>query len=99
VQAEPQPGELIELPQADGSMMRLRRLHAGYDPTSRLGAMNHVQAMHAEGEIATGLLYVEAEASDLHAALNTSARPLNALGEAELCPGAERLAKINDSLR
>jgi 2-oxoglutarate ferredoxin oxidoreductase subunit beta len=99
VQAEPQPGELIELPQADGSMMRLRRLHAGYDPTSRLSAMNHVQALQAEGEIATGLLYVEAEASDLHAALNTSARPLNALGEAELCPGAERLAKINDSLR
>jgi 2-oxoglutarate ferredoxin oxidoreductase subunit beta len=99
VQAEPQPGELIELPQADGSTMRLRRLHAGYDPTSRLSAMNHVQALQAEGEIATGLLYVEAEASDLHAALNTSARPLNALGEAELCPGAERLAKINDSLR
>jgi 2-oxoglutarate ferredoxin oxidoreductase subunit beta len=61
--------------------------------------MAHVQALHAAGEIATGLLYVEAEAPDLHEALNTSATPLNALDERALCPGSAVLDKINASLR
>ena len=56
-------------------------------------------AMQALGEIATGLLYVQPQAEDLHEALRTVATPLNRLGETELCPGAARLAKINAGLR
>ena len=99
VKAASAPGEVIELPQADGSLMRLRRLHAGYDPTDLVGAMNQVQALQAGGEVVTGLLYVEPQATDLHAALNTSATPLNKLDERALCPGAAALAKINASFR
>jgi 2-oxoglutarate ferredoxin oxidoreductase subunit beta len=55
--------------------------------------------LQAKGEVATGLLYSEAGASDLHAALQTSAKPLNRLNEAELCPGAATLARLNASLR
>lgn len=99
VKAEPAPGEVITLPQADGSLMLLRKLHAGYDPTDRVAAMNQVQALQASGEVVTGLLYVDPEASDLHAALRTSAVPLNKLDEAALCPGAAALAKINASFR
>ncbi len=99
VKAEPSPGEVLELPQHDGSVMRLRKLHAGYDPTDRVSAMNHVQALQAKGEVVTGLLYVDPDATDLHAALNTSATPLNKLDERALCPGVAALAKINDSFR
>jgi 2-oxoglutarate ferredoxin oxidoreductase subunit beta len=99
VKAEPAPGEVLELPQADGSTMRLRKLHPGYDPTDRVAAMNHVQALQARGEVVTGLLYVDPDATDLHAALSTSRRPLNQLGDAELCPGAAALEKINAGLR
>jgi 2-oxoglutarate/2-oxoacid ferredoxin oxidoreductase subunit beta len=97
--AEPVPGEVIEVPQPDGAMLRLRKLHTDYDPTDRVGAMNHVLAHQAQGEIVTGLLFVEAGAQDLHHALGTTARPLNSLGEAELCPGAATLAKLNLGLR
>jgi 2-oxoglutarate/2-oxoacid ferredoxin oxidoreductase subunit beta len=97
--AEPAPGEAIDLPQADGSLMRLRKLHAGFDPTSRREAMNHLHTLQAAGEIPTGLLYVDPAAHDLHTALNTVVRPLNALGEAELCPGSAALAAINAGLR
>ena len=38
--------------------------------------------------ILTGLLYVDPEASDLHAHLGTVATPLNRLGAGELCPGS-----------
>ena len=99
VTAEPAPGAMIELPQADGSVMRLRKLHQDYDPTDRVSALNHVQAHQARGEVITGLIYVDPAASDLHAALNTVPRPLNSLAEADLCPGAATLAKLNLSLR
>ena len=99
VNASPAPGETIDLPQADGSVMRLRKLHADFDPTDRLAALALVQSLAAKGEVATGLLYVEPGAADLHAALNTSATPLNRLGDAELCPGAAVLARLNASLR
>jgi 2-oxoglutarate ferredoxin oxidoreductase subunit beta len=99
VKAELAPGDVLELPQHDGTVMRLRKLHAGYDPTDRVAAMNHVQALQARGEVVTGLLYVDPDATDLHAALNTARRPLNRLGEAELCPGAAALEKINAALR
>ncbi|MBN8507535.1 MAG: hypothetical protein J0L57_02890 [Burkholderiales bacterium] len=99
VKAEPAPGDVLELPQHDGTVMRLRKLHAGYDPTDRVAAMNHVQALQARGEVVTGLLYVDPDATDLHAALSTARRPPNRLGEAELCPGAAALEKINAALR
>jgi 2-oxoglutarate ferredoxin oxidoreductase subunit beta len=97
--ASPAPGEALDLPQADGSLMRLRKLDTTHDPSDRVAVLAHVQALQAKGEIPTGLLYVDPNASDLHTALNTSSTPLNRLGTAELCPGAEVLAKINASLR
>ncbi len=93
------PGEVVEVEQHDGMVLRLRKLHEGYDPTNRVAAMNFVQERQAVGEVVTGLLYVEPDATDLHAALNTSATPLNALGKAQLCPGGPALAKLNASLR
>jgi 2-oxoglutarate ferredoxin oxidoreductase subunit beta len=99
ITAEPGAGEVITLPQPDGSLMRLRKLHADYDPTDRIGAMNQVMAHQARGEIATGLLYVDPQASDLHQGLNTVRQPLNGLNEADLCPGSAALDKLNASLR
>ncbi|XHS77347.1 2-oxoacid:ferredoxin oxidoreductase subunit beta [Burkholderiaceae bacterium UC74_6] len=90
---------LILVPQADGTTMRLRRVKPDYDPTDRIAAMKQVQALAAAGEIATGLLYVDPQARDLHQSLSTVAAPLNQLGSAELCPGAAQLAKINAGLR
>ncbi len=92
-------GELVEVEQHDGSVLRLRKLDAGYDPRDRIAATNYVQQHHAKGEVVTGLLYVEAESEDLHAHLNTDARPFNALGARDLSPGSAVLDKINASLR
>ena len=99
IKAEPAAGEVILLPQHDGSTMRLRKLHADYDPTDRVNAMNHVMAHQAKGEVITGLLYIDPDAQDLHAGLNTFARPLNSLNAADLCPGSAALDKLNASLR
>ena len=99
VVAEPAPGEVFELPQGDGSVMRLRKLDVNHNPLDRLGAMNHMHELAERGEIATGLLYVDPNATDMHAALQTSHVPLNRLDESTLCPGPTALARFNDSLR
>jgi 2-oxoglutarate ferredoxin oxidoreductase subunit beta len=93
------PGDTIDLPQPDGSTMRLRRIAAGHDPTDRVAAMNFIAQHQARGEVATGLLFVDPRPEDLHAHLNTVATPFNRLGEAELVPGAKALAALNRSLR
>jgi 2-oxoglutarate ferredoxin oxidoreductase subunit beta len=89
------PGEVIEVTQHDGSVLRLRKLAAGYDAGDRLAAMAHITAHEARGEILTGLLYVDADAEDLHAHLHTVDTPLNRLGAEALCPGAAVLKAIN----
>jgi 2-oxoglutarate/2-oxoacid ferredoxin oxidoreductase subunit beta len=99
IKATTAPGEVLDLPQADGSVMRLRKLHTDFDPTDRRGAMDHVQALAEKGEVATGLLYVNPEAEDMHVALKTVKGALNELGDEALCPGAEALLRINAGLR
>ena len=91
--------DVIDVPQADGTTLRLRRIAPDADPTDRLGAMAAMQRHAAAGEIATGLLYVDPSARDWHAAQRTTARPLNTLDEAALCPGAAALERINAGLR
>ncbi len=92
-------GEVIDVPQHDGSILRLRKVDAEYDPTDRVGAMSYIQEHQRRGEFVTGLLYVQADSRDLHANFNTVQAPLNSLGEKELCPGAGMLERINASLR
>ena len=58
-----------------------------------------MNAHQARGEVVTGLLYVDPLALDLHVAQNTSVKPLNSFGVAQLCPGAQALDKINAALR
>jgi 2-oxoglutarate ferredoxin oxidoreductase subunit beta len=99
ITAEYAPGEVVEVSQHDGSVLHLRKLHADYDPTDRWAAMNYMQHHAARGEVVTGLLYLDALATDLHTALNTCGTPLNALGVRQLSPGAAALKKINAALR
>jgi 2-oxoglutarate ferredoxin oxidoreductase subunit beta len=99
ITADYAPGSLREVRQHDGSILRLRKLHEDYDPRDRIAAMDYLQRRHADGEIVTGLLYLDPDAGDLHAALNTVETPLNQLGARELIPGAAALEKFNATLR
>ena len=92
-------GEVISVTQHDGSVLRLRKLAADYDPTDRVRVMNYLQERGAKGEVVTGLLYVQPDSSDLHENLNTVEAPHNQLSERELCPGGVALDRINASLR
>lgn len=99
ITADYEPGTTEDVSMPDGSTLRLNKLDAGFDPHDRVGALSHVQQRAAEGEIVTGLLYVDPDATDCHEILETVETPLNQLGEQELCPGSDALASINASFR
>src|SRR5947209_16057228 len=84
------PGTVQVVEQHDGSKLALRKLDADYDPHDRLGAQNFLQKHAAKGQIVTGLLYVDPEAEDLHAHLDTVETPLNTLDEKALAPAPRR---------
>jgi 2-oxoglutarate ferredoxin oxidoreductase subunit beta len=85
--------------QHDGNVIRLRKLAANYSPHDRVAAMTYLHERQAKGEVVTGLLYVDADADDLHGHFNTTSTPLNRLTAKDLNPGAAALAKINAALR
>jgi 2-oxoglutarate ferredoxin oxidoreductase subunit beta len=99
ITAEYEPGSVRPVTMHDGSTMLLHKLAADYDPSDRIRAMNYLAERQAQGQVVTGLLYVDAEPEDLHASLGTVPVPLNRLGERELCPGAAALEKFNATLR
>jgi len=92
-------GTTVNLQQHDGTWLRLHKVDERYDATNKIAAMNYIQEHQAAGEVVTGLLYVDTNPEELHSNLNTVATPFNQLAEAQLCPGAGALAKINASLR
>jgi 2-oxoglutarate ferredoxin oxidoreductase subunit beta len=99
IKVDYEPGTVEVVEQHDGSKLVLRKLAAEYDVHDRVAAMNYLSQRAAAGEIVTGLLYFDRDPDDLHAHLKTVEKPLNALGEAELCPGSAALDKFNASLR
>jgi 2-oxoglutarate ferredoxin oxidoreductase subunit beta len=93
------PGSVETVTLHDGGQIRVRRVDEGYDPTDKVAVMAFLEAHRAQGEVVTGLLYVDESEQDLHTAQRTVAKPLNALSDAELVPGAAALEAVNAALR
>jgi 2-oxoglutarate ferredoxin oxidoreductase subunit beta len=93
------PGTTQEVALHDGSILKLTKLREDYDPHDRIAAMTYLQSRAAVGELVTGLIYMDRDASDMHANLNTVDKPLNLLSEAELCPGSKYLEAFNAAHR
>jgi 2-oxoglutarate ferredoxin oxidoreductase subunit beta len=83
----------------DGSHLQLHKLESEWNPEDRMSAINALQKTKINGEILTGLIYIEPESRDLHHLLNTVDVPLNQLGTKELCPGNAALQELNAELR
>ena len=94
-----EPGTNTLVTQHDGSVLNLHKLAEHYDPTDRISAMAYLASRQAQGEVVTGLLYVDPKAEDLHEGLETVETPLNALTDGELIPGSKVLERLNASLR
>jgi 2-oxoglutarate ferredoxin oxidoreductase subunit beta len=99
ITATSEAGASTSVTMHDGSVVRFREVGTEYDPTDRDAAYAHVRAMQDRGEIATGLLYIDEHASDMHAIANTIERPLIDLPYESLCPGKSALAALMEEYR
>jgi len=99
ITAEVAPGSVQNITMHDGSTVRLRKLHEDYDAHDKVGALAYMEARRMQGEVVTGLLYVQDNPSDLHEMQDTVGVPLNTLGDAELVPGSAALEAFNATLR
>ena len=64
-------GEGRSVAMHDGSVIRFHKLASDHDWRDRTAAMAALEKHRADGAIVTGLIYLNDEAGDLHARLNT----------------------------
>jgi 2-oxoglutarate ferredoxin oxidoreductase subunit beta len=92
-------GSVAEVEMHDGTWLRFQKIADGWDPFNRMAAVEAMEKARMEGNILTGLLYLNTETRDLHKMLGTTATPLNSLKEDLLCPGSAALEALNQSHR
>ena len=83
----------------DGSSVVLRSTHPGYDPSNRTQVMEYLSKRKEAGEVATGLLYLEENDSDMHSMNRTTSVDLVDVPYEELCPGSKALDRLMDTFR
>jgi 2-oxoglutarate ferredoxin oxidoreductase subunit beta len=98
IRVEIADGGAREVRMHDGSIVRFRKLAADYDPTDRDAAYATVKRLQSEGEVVTGLLFVEEDAGDMHALNGTVERSLYDYPYEQLCPGSAALEALMDEL-
>ncbi len=99
ITVEYEEGTVVPVELHDGSRILLRKVAPDYDPKDRGDAISYIQHHHEQGEIITGLLYLDDLADDLHATSNTVDEPLNQISYQNLSPGAEALEAIFQTYR
>jgi 2-oxoglutarate ferredoxin oxidoreductase subunit beta len=95
----PPGGPTMDVTMHDGSVVRFRKMDGEYDPTDREAAYQFVRGSQREGELVTGLLYLEEGSPDMHGINRTVGRPLAELPYQELCPGNAALQALLDEFR
>ena len=90
-------GATHDITMHDGSTLRLHKMAKDYDPCSRQIAMATLQERQTAGALATGLLYIDPEAQDMHDVMNTVPGSLRDLTYQELCPGKAGLKALRFS--
>jgi 2-oxoglutarate ferredoxin oxidoreductase subunit beta len=87
-------GTTYDVQMHDGSHMRLRKLHQDYDPSSRIGAVTALMQAHQQGEVLTGVFYVDTTKPSFTDMLNLVDEPLATLPESRTRPSRQILEQI-----
>ncbi|HEX7892611.1 MAG TPA: 2-oxoacid:ferredoxin oxidoreductase subunit beta [Terriglobales bacterium] len=99
IDVEYDPGTTLEVPMHDGSRLRLRKLEEDYDPTDKVHAVTRMNEAKRDGEILTGVLYVNPDAPTFLDMLNLTDDPLATLPQSVVRPGKEVLDQVMEELR
>ena len=83
----------------DGSVVRFTSVPRDYDPTDRARVTEYLDDHQQNGQILTGLLYLDESSADMHELSNASDTPLAQVPYEKLCPGSAALAKLQEEYR
>ena len=83
----------------DGSVVRFRSVPLGYDPTDRAKVSTYLDRHQSNGEVLTGLLYVDESTLDMHELSQSSEVPLVNIPYETLCPGSKALEELQEEFR
>ena len=99
ISVEYKEGETLDVRMHDGSKLRLHKLEEDYNPTDKLQALSRLAKAHQDGEILTGVFYVNTQAPTFMDLLNMVDEPLATLPESKVRPPKEVLEKCMEALR
>ncbi len=93
------PGEAQPITLHDGTGIVLKKTAGDYDPRNPISAHAYIREHQLQGQIVTGLLYIEENQEHMHSMADTVETPLVDVPYQKLCPGAAALRKFQDSYR
>src|SRR5215467_5768988 len=92
-------GQVMDVPMHDGSHLRIRKLDRDFDPTDRLAALAALEESEKNGEVLTGVLYVNTSKPTFMELLNVVDEPLGTLPESRTRPAKAVLDQVMEELR
>ena len=84
-------GTVRDVEMHDGSIIKLKKLEADYDPTDRWHALRVLEDADQQNYMVTGLIYVDTKAATMFDLYDLPAQPLNRMTELQLRPTRESL--------
>ncbi len=94
-----EPGTTAAITLHDGSRLVLQKLRSDYDPHNKAEALRLLTASHDEGDLVTGLFYIDMERPNFIDLLNMVEEPLATLPESRTRPPKAVLDEVMESLR
>ena len=92
-------GEAMPVKLHDGSQIVFRKIDKDYDPTSRAAAFTFLRDSINQGEIITGLLYIDESSGDMHSDNKTTETPLSQVPYDELRPAKGEIESLMNRYR
>jgi 2-oxoglutarate ferredoxin oxidoreductase subunit beta len=99
IEVEYDHGTTLDVKMHDGSSLRLRKIREDYDPTDKISAVRTLMEAHENGEVLTGVFYVNTEKPSFTDLLNLVDQPLSSLPQSVIRPSKEVLDKVMAGLQ
>ncbi|MGH9662517.1 MAG: 2-oxoacid:ferredoxin oxidoreductase subunit beta [Bryobacteraceae bacterium] len=92
-------GSVQDVRMHDGSLLRIKKLARDYDPTDKLRALATLHEAAKNGEVLTGVLYVDTSKPTLLDMLDLADEPLATLPQSRTRPPRAALDEVMEELR
>jgi len=99
ISVEYDAGTTVDVTMHEGSHLQLRNLEEDYDPTDKIRAIMRLTEAHDNGEVLTGVFYVNTKAPSFLDLLNMVDQPLATLPASMTRPGKEVLDAAMEELK